>query len=47
VLGELLFEKNINSNADLQFDASNLSAGMYYLKLQTANETFIKKVCIK
>jgi len=48
ILGEKLIEKKIN-NLDIstKIDASKLPSGIYYIKLQTENGTFIKKVLLK
>jgi PKD repeat protein len=47
IIGEVLVEKKINSKELVQFDASSFPSGVYYIKLQAENGTYIKKVCLK
>jgi len=47
IIGEVLVEKKINNKVNVQFDASSFPSGIYYIKLQTENGTYIKKVCLK
>jgi hypothetical protein len=47
IIGEVLVEKKINNKKPVQFDASSFPSGIYYIKLQTENGTYIKKVCLK
>jgi hypothetical protein len=47
IIGEVLIEKKINNKEPVQFDASRFPSGIYYIKLQTENGTYVKKVCLK
>jgi hypothetical protein len=46
VLGRVALNKNFGGaqNLPLKIDASNLAEGMYYLKIQTRNESFVQPV---
>ncbi len=47
ILGETVLEKKISYNKDpLLIDASELKQGLYYIKVQTDNFTYLKKVVI-
>jgi PKD repeat protein/predicted secreted protein len=46
MFGELLLGKNISNNIPAKFDASDFPRGMYYIKVETENSIYLKKVII-
>jgi hypothetical protein len=47
ILCETVMQENVtNTNAPLQIDASNFEEGLYYIKVQTDNTTYLRKVII-
>jgi len=47
VLGEIILEKKITNNDPIHIDVSNLSEGIYFVRLKTEESTFIKRVIVK
>ncbi|MGD0709578.1 MAG: C1 family peptidase [Bacteroidales bacterium] len=48
MLGQTVLEKTviINNNSSIHIDAANLKQGMYFVKLQTDNATYLRKILI-
>jgi C1A family cysteine protease len=47
MLGEILYEKKaLNNNAPIHVDATNIRQGIYYVKIQTENSSYMRKVLI-
>lgn len=47
VLGEVLFEKSMNSTKTLDIDISTQPAGMYFIRVVTGNKPVVKKIVVE
>jgi len=45
-LGEVLVERTISKNTTVQINVSGLAQGMYFMRMQTDDETYLEKVII-
>jgi C1A family cysteine protease len=46
ILGDIVFEKNIQNNTTMHVDAANLNPGIYFVKLKTEKSSYTKKLQI-
>ena len=47
MLGNIVYEKNIKNQQTQQIDLSWLADGMYYIKIQTPQQSFSQKIIIQ
>jgi PKD repeat protein/predicted secreted protein len=46
MLGQTLLEKKVNNTSSVHIDAANLQQGIYFIKIQTGNATYVKKFMV-